>query len=195
MATRYFGQPIKRNEDPRLLTGQALFTDDVHLPGMLHVAFYRSPYAHARINSIDTSAAAAMPGVVAIYTAADLGDYWQPGPLLVPPPPVKVGMAGAQVVTDFVGHHFHRPRICRHVAVGGIDPTVSDPVITIAQHIHIGNAAAAGEADQVGQVAVIISIECIAELIQVITRTRAGIRIYGSPYQELINTILILSLA
>ena len=89
MATRYFGQPIKRNEDPRLLTGQALFTDDVHLPGMLHVAFYRSPYAHARIKSIDTSAAAAMPGVVAIYTATDLGDYWQPGPLLVPPPPVK----------------------------------------------------------------------------------------------------------
>ena len=37
MATRYFGQPIKRNEDPRLLTGQATFTDDVHLPGMLHV--------------------------------------------------------------------------------------------------------------------------------------------------------------
>ena len=89
MATRYFGQPIKRNEDPRLLTGQATFTDDVHLAGMLHVAFVRSDYAHARIKRIDTSAALAMPGVVAVYTAADLGDYWQPGPLLVPPPPVK----------------------------------------------------------------------------------------------------------
>jgi carbon-monoxide dehydrogenase large subunit len=89
MATRYFGQPIKRNEDPRLLTGQATFTDDVHLAGMLHVAFVRSDYAHARIKRIDTSAALAMPGVVAIYTAADLGDYWKPGPLLVPPPPVK----------------------------------------------------------------------------------------------------------
>ena len=89
MATRYFGQPILRNEDARLLTGQALFTDDVHLPGMLHVAFYRSPYAHARIKAIDTRRAAAMPGVVAVYTAADLGEYWRPGPLLVPPPPVK----------------------------------------------------------------------------------------------------------
>lgn len=83
MATRYFGQPIRRNEDARLLTGQALFTDAVHLPGMLHVAFYRSPYA--RIKAIDTRRAAAMPGVAAVYTAADLGEYWQPGPLLVPP--------------------------------------------------------------------------------------------------------------
>ncbi|MBW7885388.1 MAG: xanthine dehydrogenase family protein molybdopterin-binding subunit [Caldilineaceae bacterium] len=89
MATRYFGQPIKRNEDPRLLTGQATFTDDVHLPDMLHVAFFRSPFAHARIKSIDVTAAQTMPGVVAVYTAADLGRYWQPGPLLVPPPPVK----------------------------------------------------------------------------------------------------------
>lgn len=88
MATRYFGQPIKRNEDPRLLTGQATFTDDVHLPGMLHVAFVRSQVAHGRIRSIDTAAAQAMPGVVAVYTAADLGAYWQPGPLLVPPPPI-----------------------------------------------------------------------------------------------------------
>ncbi|MBX3016193.1 MAG: xanthine dehydrogenase family protein molybdopterin-binding subunit [Caldilineaceae bacterium] len=88
MSTRYFGQSIKRNEDPRLLTGQALFTDDVHLPGMLHAAFVRSDYAHGYIRQIDTTAARAMPGVVAIYTAAELGDYWQPGPLLVPPPPI-----------------------------------------------------------------------------------------------------------
>ena len=88
MTTRYFGQPIKRNEDPRLLTGQALFTDDVHLPGMLHVAFVRSDYAHGYIRSIDTTAALETPGVIAIYTADDLGAYWQPGPLLVPPPPI-----------------------------------------------------------------------------------------------------------
>ena len=88
MSTRTFGQPIKRNEDPRLLTGRALFTDDVDLPGMLHVAFVRSQYAHAHIRGVDVSAAQAMLGVVAVYTAADLGDYWQPGPLLVPPPPV-----------------------------------------------------------------------------------------------------------
>ena len=89
MSTRYFGQPITRNEDPRLLTGQATFTDDVQLTGMLHIAFVRSQHAHARIKRVDTTAARAMPGVVAVYTAADLGDYWKPGPLLVPPPPVK----------------------------------------------------------------------------------------------------------
>jgi len=88
MTTRYFGKPIKRNEDPRLLTGQALFTDDVQLPNMLHAAFLRSDYAHAHIRSIDVSAARAKEGVVAVYTATDLGDYWQPGPLLVPPPPI-----------------------------------------------------------------------------------------------------------
>lgn len=89
MTTRYFGQRIKRNEDPRLLTGQALFVDDVNLPGMLHVAFVRSPYGHARIKRIDVSRAVERPGVVAAYTAADLGDYWRVGPLLVSPPPVK----------------------------------------------------------------------------------------------------------
>ncbi len=89
MATRYFGERIKRTEDARLLKGQALFVDDVHLPEMLHVAFLRSDYAHGRINSIDVSAALERPGVIAVYTAEDLGDYWQPGPLLVPPPPIE----------------------------------------------------------------------------------------------------------
>jgi aerobic carbon-monoxide dehydrogenase large subunit len=82
------GVRTKRNEDPRLLTGRALFVDDVDLPGMLHAAFLRSPYAHARILGIDASRALQRDGVVAVYTAADLGDYWKPGPLLVPPPPV-----------------------------------------------------------------------------------------------------------
>jgi CO/xanthine dehydrogenase Mo-binding subunit len=88
MATRYFGAPIKRNEDGRLLTGQALFVDDVELPGLLHAAFLRSDVAHARIVRIDVTAALRRTGVVAVYTANDLGDYWQPGPLLVPPPPI-----------------------------------------------------------------------------------------------------------
>lgn len=87
MSTRYFGQRIKRNEDLRMLTGQALHVDDVDLPNMLHAAFYRSGYAHGVIREIDVSAAQARPGVVAVYTAEDLGDYWQPGPLLVTPPP------------------------------------------------------------------------------------------------------------
>lgn len=86
--TRYFGKRIKRNEDPRLLTGQALFTDDVDLPNMGHVAFVRSPHAHARILEIDVSGAEETEGVIAIYTAETLGDYWQNGPLLVSPPPI-----------------------------------------------------------------------------------------------------------
>jgi len=89
VATRSFGAPIRRNEDARLLRGEALFVDDVELPGMLHAAFLRSNLAHATIRSIDVSAARAREGVVAVYTAEDLGAYWAPGPLLVPPPPIK----------------------------------------------------------------------------------------------------------
>ncbi|NUM34172.1 MAG: xanthine dehydrogenase family protein molybdopterin-binding subunit [Candidatus Brocadiae bacterium] len=89
MTTSYVGKSVKRLEDARLLTGQALFVDDVHLPNMLEVAFLRSSYAHARIRKVDTSAALKRKGVVAIYTAKDLGEYWQPGPLLVSPPPIK----------------------------------------------------------------------------------------------------------
>lgn len=88
MTTQFFGERIKRNEDPRLLTGRALFVDDVHLENMAHVAFVRSPYAHARLGEIDASAALERESVLAVYTADDLGDYWQHGPLLVQPPPI-----------------------------------------------------------------------------------------------------------
>jgi carbon-monoxide dehydrogenase large subunit len=84
---KYIGERIKRNEDPRLLTGQALFVDDVDLPGMLYAAFLRSDYAHARLISIDVSEALQRPGVVAVYTAEIMGDEWQPGPANVSPPP------------------------------------------------------------------------------------------------------------
>ncbi|MGW8226602.1 MAG: xanthine dehydrogenase family protein molybdopterin-binding subunit, partial [Anaerolineales bacterium] len=84
---KYIGERIKRNEDPRLLTGQALFVDDVDLPGMLYAAFLRSDYAHARLISIDVSQAQQHPGVVAVYTAELMGDEWQPGPANVSPPP------------------------------------------------------------------------------------------------------------
>jgi carbon-monoxide dehydrogenase large subunit len=88
VTTRQFGAAVRRNEDARLLAGRAQFVDDVRLQGMLHAAFVRSPHAHARIGSIDASAALAREGVVAVYTAHDLGDYWRPGPVIVPPPPV-----------------------------------------------------------------------------------------------------------
>jgi carbon-monoxide dehydrogenase large subunit len=67
-----FGQRVARLEDPALLTGQARFVDDVRHDGMLHAAYVRSPHAHAKIGTIDTAAARAMPGVHAIYTLADL---------------------------------------------------------------------------------------------------------------------------
>jgi len=66
------GSPIKRHEDPRLITGQATYVDDIKLPGMLHMAVLRSPYGHAHIKSINTDAARKYPGVVAVYTAADI---------------------------------------------------------------------------------------------------------------------------
>ena len=89
MSRGHVGSSPVRNEDRRLLTGNALFVDDVHLDGMLHVAFVRSDHAHALILGVDTAAALARPGVAAVITAEMLGDYWQPGPLLVPPPPVE----------------------------------------------------------------------------------------------------------
>ena len=88
MVARYIGKPVRRNEDPRLLRGKALFVDDIERPGMLHGAFLRSPHAHARIVKLDVSRALTIGGVCAVYTAHDLGEYWQPGPLLVPPPPI-----------------------------------------------------------------------------------------------------------
>ncbi len=83
------GASVLRNEDRRLLTGAALFVDDVHLEGMLHVAFVRSDYAHGTLREVDLSAAREHPGVIAAYSAEDLGEYWAPGPLLVPPPPIE----------------------------------------------------------------------------------------------------------
>jgi carbon-monoxide dehydrogenase large subunit len=66
------GQSVPRNEDPILLQGRGRYTDDLQLPNQLWCAFVRSPYAHGTINSIDTAAALEVPGVVAVYTGADL---------------------------------------------------------------------------------------------------------------------------
>ncbi len=85
MATKVIGTSIKRREDPRLITGEAKYLDDIQLPGMLHAAILRSPYAHARIRRINTEKAAALPGVVAVFTGADFKDLpplpcaWQAG--------------------------------------------------------------------------------------------------------------------
>ena len=75
MERRYLNARVPRNEDARLLTGRARFVDDVHLPGMLHVAFVRSDHAHGRLREVDAVAARRRPGVIAVYTADDLGAY------------------------------------------------------------------------------------------------------------------------
>ena len=69
--TELIGAPIKRVEDPRLVTGAAKYLDDLKLPGMAHVAIVRSPHAHARIRGIRTERAAASPGVIGVFTGAD----------------------------------------------------------------------------------------------------------------------------
>ena len=69
---RLFGKSIKRREDPRFITGQGHYTDDLKLAGMTYAAFVRSPHAHARIRGLDTARAAKHPGVVAVFTGKDM---------------------------------------------------------------------------------------------------------------------------
>jgi carbon-monoxide dehydrogenase large subunit len=90
MSNKYVGQRVKRTEDPRLIKGLAHYVDDINLPGTLHVAFVRSVYAHAKITGIDTSAALATPGVVAVYTGAEVADQIGPVPCAGALPDLKV---------------------------------------------------------------------------------------------------------
>lgn len=89
------GKALPRREDKRLLSGQARFLDDIVIPGALHAAFLRSPHAHARIRAIDISAAAAMPGVVAVVTGQDLAAWTTP---LVMAPPIA-GVVATEMTT------------------------------------------------------------------------------------------------
>ena len=77
------GQPVTRVEDRRFVTGTGQYSDDIQLPGQRYAVFVRSPFAHARIKGIDTTAAVAAPGVVAVITAADTGDELGNLPCLV----------------------------------------------------------------------------------------------------------------
>jgi len=89
---RLFGKSIKRREDPRFITGRGQYVDDVKLPGMTYAAFVRSPHAHARLNKVDAAAAKKVPGVLAVYTGADvkvggLPCGWMLPDIKVPPRP------------------------------------------------------------------------------------------------------------
>ncbi|MGH8057461.1 MAG: xanthine dehydrogenase family protein molybdopterin-binding subunit, partial [Candidatus Entotheonellia bacterium] len=81
------GASVRRVEDPVLVTGKGCYVDDIQLPGTLHMAFLRSPYPHAKILSMNASAAKAMPGVVAVVTGDDLSEH-----LHVPIVPIVPGM-------------------------------------------------------------------------------------------------------
>src|SRR5688500_17722971 len=83
----YIGAAVKRVEDPTLLAGKGCYVDDIQLPGMLHMALLRSPYAKTRITSIDTSAARAVPGVEAVLTGEDV-----PAHIDLTAPPIISGM-------------------------------------------------------------------------------------------------------
>ena len=99
MATEVFGSSVKRKEDPRLITGQGTYVEDVKLTGMLHMVLVRSPYAHAEIVSINSKEAIKTSGVVAVLTGADLEEelgslpcgWVVPDTKEVPHPPLAVG--------------------------------------------------------------------------------------------------------
>ena len=89
----YTGQPIRRFEDARLVSGQGSYVDDIKIPGMLHAAFLRSPHAHARIRSVDATAAQEMPGVEVVLTGEDISG-------IVPDLPTR-SMSGEWEVDEF----------------------------------------------------------------------------------------------
>ncbi|WP_282127430.1 xanthine dehydrogenase family protein molybdopterin-binding subunit [Roseobacter litoralis] len=93
----WIGQSIKRVEDPRILTGNGGYIDDFKMPGMAHAAMVSSPHAHARIISIDTSKAKALPGVIGVYTGADLASVVDPCPSFASPPVPQHAMAIGKV--------------------------------------------------------------------------------------------------
>jgi len=105
MSTRYFGEPVRRMEDPRLITGRGRYVDDIVYPGMVHLAFVRSNLAHALITSIDLEEARNLPGVIAVYTADDLGEAaGAPMPQSVPSPLLKQSRTYAPLAKSEVCH-------------------------------------------------------------------------------------------
>jgi aerobic carbon-monoxide dehydrogenase large subunit len=101
MTTRWFGARVQRVEDDRLLRGHGRFTDDID-EGALESVIVRSPYAHARIVSIDVSAARAVPGVAAVYTAADLPFGGTDLPILIPHPNLTHGRTQRCLASEVV---------------------------------------------------------------------------------------------
>jgi len=145
------GQTVRRIEDPALVSGRGQFTDDLNRAGQTHLVFVRSPYGHARIRSIDTRAALAVPGVLAVWTGADLvaaGVQPLPGPPPIlkrpdgSPPASPARRALAHEVARYVGEAVAAVVAeTREAAVDGAEavevdyqdlPAVTDPVAAMA---------------------------------------------------------------
>jgi len=138
-AARFVGQRLPRKEDARLLTGRGSYVDDVVLPGMLHVAFARSPIARGAIKSIDLAQARAVPGVRAVYTADDLARFNidmvsfflitpPPGPKVYPLAKDRVAHVGDPVAMIVADNRYIAEDAAALVAV---EYEAEDPVLTI----------------------------------------------------------------
>ena len=92
-AAKWVGQPIRRKEENRLVSGKGIFVDDEKMPGMLHIRFVRSSYAHAKITRVDVSKAEKFPGVVCTLTGAEIKRQVQPF--------IEIGPGGAQKIADY----------------------------------------------------------------------------------------------
>ncbi|MCH7476706.1 MAG: xanthine dehydrogenase family protein molybdopterin-binding subunit [SAR324 cluster bacterium] len=142
------GQPIKRKEDPRFITGTGKYIDDIKLVGMLHAALLRSDHAHARIKSINVNKAKAIPGVVAVYTGKDLegkvgtipcgalnpeGNHWLAGVKLNVPPQYVIAIDKVNFVGQNVAVVVASDPYIAHDALDAIEvkyedlPVVIDP--------------------------------------------------------------------
>lgn len=104
MATRTFGESVLRNEDERLLRGRGMYVDDIEAADAYHAGFVRSPFAAARIVSIDVSKARALPGVHLVWTCDDLGRFDLELPLLIPHPEMKHPKTQRPLARDRVYH-------------------------------------------------------------------------------------------
>ena len=102
--TKHIGQPLRRKEDRRLITGRTRWTDNITLPGLLHLAILRSPMAHARIDRVDVTPALERPGVIAAFSAAELGEELGVLPCAWPVTPDMVHPDHHPLATDEVRH-------------------------------------------------------------------------------------------
>lgn len=121
------GSEMERREDPNLVTGRARYTDDISVPGMTHLMFARSPYGHADVTSIDTSAAESMDGVVAVFTWEDVEASDSPGRIRVEDMiPMSAEVPDHPVLADGHVHYHGQPVVAvvaesRYVAADAVD--------------------------------------------------------------------------